>query len=133
MLESFPFCPSSWQEVLGHGLDPHSWEERLFAWNTMCLGRDRFFWICGSLDAGVAAGTDVRSDPHPALSFQHFPRAEYLPTGSCHGAWDEILGCFSGQEGSVDPGLGCLLNGEESFGSIQVAGIVLCVLVDTRM
>lgn len=96
-------------------------------------GQRQVFWICGSLDAGVTAGTVVRSDLCSALSFQHFPRAEYLPTGSCHGAWDEISGCFSGQEGSVDPGLGWLLGGEESLGNMQAAGIVSCVLVDTRM
>lgn len=94
-------------------MDSHSWEGRI------CLGDNpsgqrQVFWICGSLDAGVAAGTDIRSDPCAALSFQHIPRAEYCPTGSCHGAWGEISGCFTGQEGSVDPGLGWLLGGEEA-------------------
>ena len=44
--------------------------------------------------------------------------------------------CFTGQEGLVDPDLGCLpwlLGRERGLGSFQGGGVVLHVLVDTRV
>lgn len=106
-LKSFPSWPSSWQNVPGHGLDSHSWEGRLFAWGTVSLDRSRAFWLCGSLDAEVAAGTGVRSDPCAALSFQHIPVAEHLPTGSEWGlGWNLSLLYWSGRVGGSRFGWG---------------------------
>lgn len=52
------------------------------------------------------------------------------------GLGTESSWCFTGQEGSVDPDLGCLsqlLGREGSLGNLQAVGVVLHVLVDTRM
>lgn len=85
-----------------------------FAWDIINLGRGRFFGYVAVWMQGWQLGQILGVTPCAALSFQHIPRAEYCPTGSCPGAWDEIPGCFTGQEGSVDPGLGWLLGGEEA-------------------
>lgn len=75
MLKSFPSCPSfimveSYRTRFGFSQ---------LGGKVICLGRDRLFWTRGSLDAGVAAGSDVRSDLCAVLSLQHIPPAEYLP------------------------------------------------------
>lgn len=77
-------------------MDSHSWEGRI------CLGDNpsgqrQVFWICGSLDAGVAAGTDIRSDPCAAFSTSH--ELNIVPLAPAMGLGVKSLGALLVRKG----------------------------------